>query len=272
MKHIIFFFFFLLTTTVAQARFWVSVSDGGSGTSWPTDAFVLTWNIPADNLDVTFPADSTSNNFTIDWGDGSTPDAISGSVNPIHTYSSSGEYTLIIQGTMPSIRFKDFSTEASYVTKINQGGSTGITTLYGAFQDCTNLQSISGYWDLSSVNSLYYAFKGCSSCIIDGSQWTSMSPTDLRATFWDVPSITNIDFASWNITGLISASLMFLNTGISTADYDALLTSWGGQNAPSNITFDAGSSQYTANGAGESGRSTLITTYGWTINDGGVAP
>ena len=62
-----------------------------------------------------------------------------------------------------------------------------------------------------------------------------------------------------------------LNAGLSTASYDATLIGWAAQTVQSGLTCDFGNSQYTAGGAAEAARKTLINTYGWTITDGGAA-
>ena len=54
------------------------------------------------------------------------------------------------------------------------------------------------------------------------------------------------------------------------ANYDALLVSWAAQVTNSGITFDMGTTKYSA--AAVAARATLTATYGWTVNDGGLAP
>jgi hypothetical protein len=65
---------------------------------------------------------------------------------------------------------------------------------------------------------------------------------------------------------------MFYNSGLSTANYDATLIGWATITPPEtplkpNVAFNAGFSKY-CNGA--SARSSIISTYGWTITDGGL--
>ena len=98
----------------------------------------------------------------------------------------------------------------------------------------------------------------------------------------------NIDFdqdiSSWYFTGLWNLSNLgfqyfFLNnskssTGLSTANYDALLVTWGNQASSMTqnlVNVHMGSSTYTANSAAATARSTLVNTYGWSITDGGTA-
>jgi len=80
------------------------------------------------------------------------------------------------------------------------------------------------------------------------------------------------DISSWDTTGFTSsvAGLDFFTTsGLSTANYDALLIGWSAQAVRPSTNFNFGTAQYTLGGAAESARNTLINTYGWTITDGG---
>jgi hypothetical protein len=65
---------------------------------------------------------------------------------------------------------------------------------------------------------------------------------------------------------------MFSNAGLSTANYDALLIGWSTISPNEtplkpNVTFSGGNSKY-CNGA--TARASIISTYGWTITDGGL--
>jgi len=67
-------------------------------------------------------------------------------------------------------------------------------------------------------------------------------------------------------------------TGLSTSNYDATLIGWeatlqaaypSGVGYPHSITITFGGSQYTGGGAADAARASLISTFGWTITDGG---
>jgi len=60
---------------------------------------------------------------------------------------------------------------------------------------------------------------------------------------------------------------MFTGVTLSTANYDELLISLHNQSLQSNVEFDGGNSQYSAEAADS--RSFLETTFNWTITDGG---
>jgi len=80
------------------------------------------------------------------------------------------------------------------------------------------------------------------------------------------------DISSWDTTGFTSSvagNNFFTTSGLSTANYDALLIGWSAQAVRPSTNFNFGTAQYTLGGAAESARNTLINTYGWTIADGG---
>ena len=77
--------------------------------------------------------------------------------------------------------------------------------------------------------------------------------------------------ANWNMTQVNNLSEFLSSATLSTANYDATLIGWAAQTLRTNVTCDFGNSQYTAGGAAEAARNTLINTYNWTITDGGAA-
>ena len=80
------------------------------------------------------------------------------------------------------------------------------------------------------------------------------------------------DISSWDTTGFTSSVAgndFFTTSGLSTANYDALLIGWSAQAVRPSTNFNFGTAQYTLGGAAEAARNTLINTYSWTITDGG---
>ena len=80
------------------------------------------------------------------------------------------------------------------------------------------------------------------------------------------------DISSWDINQ-VSNFNDFLrdSTGLSTANYDALLIAWDAQGAMSfSGTVNFGGSKYTAGGAAATARASLVTKWG-AILDGGTA-
>jgi surface protein len=59
---------------------------------------------------------------------------------------------------------------------------------------------------------------------------------------------------------------MFDNSGVSTSNYEAILTGWSQQTVQPNVALGALGLTYCS---GEAARQSLIDTYGWTITDAG---
>lgn len=105
----------------------------------------------------------------------------------------------------------------------------------------------------------------------DTSNWTNLNSFFLN-------SGVDQSLATWDITSMTSAANFLLGGQLSTANYDATLVGWeatlqaaypsgAGYTPVININF--GSSQYTLGGAADAARASLISTFGWTITDGG---
>ena len=86
------------------------------------------------------------------------------------------------------------------------------------------------------------------------------------------------DLSDWNIVNVSNFTKFALRCTFTTPDYDATLIGWeatlqaeypGGAGYPHTISIDFGSSQYTAGGAADTARASLISNFGWTIADGG---
>jgi surface protein len=138
---------------------------------------------------------------------------------------------------------------------------------YGAGYVCAFNQPIDN-WNVSSVINFVMMFDSSSFNQPIGS-WDTSSVTDMANMFNGALDF-NQDISGWDVTNLTDATDMFIgSSGLSVANYDALLNGWASQIVQMGVPFDAGNSQYSS--AGLSARNTtLIGTYGWTITDGGL--
>jgi surface protein len=126
-------------------------------------------------------------------------------------------------------------------------------------------------WNVSKVTNMSYMFYYAKAFNQPIDSWNVSNVTDMSGMF-DVASSFNQPIGSWNVSKVTDMSDMFNNSGLSTANYDATLIGWSTITATEtalkpNVNFNAGTSKY-CNGA--SGRSSIISTYGWTISDGGL--
>jgi surface protein len=179
--------------------------------------------------------------------------------------------------------------------------------LGGMFRAAYSFNQNIGAWNVSNVTSMPRMFDSARDFNNGGSDsirnWNVSSVTDMLIMFGrgsftgDQPTLFNQPIGDWN-TGLVlnMGSMFWRNTafdqdlsnwdinqvtnftgtfaslaGFSTANYDALLIAWDAQGAMSySGTVNFGTSKYTAGGAAEAARTSLISKWGG-ITDGGPA-
>ena len=122
-------------------------------------------------------------------------------------------------------------------------GNVIITT--EMFSYALNFNQPIGSWNVSNVQSMNLMFS--------------------RATAFDQ------NIGSWNVSNVTYMPDMFYLSGLSTANYDALLIGWSTISPNEtplkpNVSFSGGNSKYCT---GASARASIINTYGWTITDAG---
>jgi len=151
---------------------------------------------------------------------------------------------------------------------------SGVTNFDYTFAICPALTILDvSNWDVSNVTTLFATFHTCSSlATLDVSNWNVSSVTDLGYTFKNCSSLTTLDVDLWDINQVTGFTEFAILVTIPTADYDDILIAWEAQAPQSGKSINFGNSQYTAGGAAEAARTSLINTYGWTITDGGAAP
>lgn len=202
-----------------------------------------------------------------------------------------------------------FSQARAFNRNINSWDVSSVTTLEATFYDARAFNQPLNNWDVSSVTLLFNTFNGLNGAgpktpfNQDISMWDVSSVTTMNGTFrnssfnqniggWNVSSVTDMrnalnnaddfdqDLSAWDITSVgLFNDFMSNATGLSTVNYDAALIGWeatlqatwaGGTGYPYTINIKFGGSKYTGGGAADAARASLITTYGWTITDGGA--
>ena len=138
---------------------------------------------------------------------------------------------------------------------------------------CTSLTTLDvSSWDVSSVTNMGYMFHNCLSLTtLDVSNWDVSSVTNLGYMFRYCSSLIGLDPQDWDINQVLAFTDFATDVTISTVNYDALLVKWEAQAPLTGKSINFGGSKYTAGSAAETARASLISTYGWTITDGGPA-
>ena len=161
-----------------------------------TQAFPFVFQITTTTANTVFTCPITdygglTPQLTINWGDSSTSPLItsSSSVNRIHTYVSSGTYTITITGLMPGFQVNNNLGIRSLITSIIQFGTVGLRTLN--FYGCINITSIPSSASLSAVG----GYDGLNEIISFSNFMNGTSITSIPSDMFDFsPNVTS--FAS----------------------------------------------------------------------------
>jgi len=291
--------------TPAETRFVISVKTDNTGTS-NNDQFTLPW---IGDYDVDWGDGNTdtgqSGTTTHTYSTAGTYDV---SVTPTNecriNFNNGGDRLKVLEiknwgvGTWSSVGLANAFSGCSVmdVTATDTPDLSVITNANNMFRNCLIMVGNSSFenWDTSNITRPEGMFRAARLFNQNISTWDTSSFIRTDNMFfdarsfnqpigsWDVSNVTNISnmfrnnqsafdqsLANWDITAVTLASSMLSSSGISTANYDATLIGWAAQSITNAVSIDFGSSQYTLGGAAEAARNTLVSTYGWTIVDGG---
>jgi surface protein len=188
-----------------------------------------------------------------------------------------------------------FFNAVSFNQPIGAWDVSSVTNMRGMFSNADSFNQPIGAWNVSSVTNMDSMIGGTASFNQPIGTWNVSNVTSMSNMFagtalfnqtigsWDVSGVTlmnsmffnalsfNQPIGTWNVSNVTSMSNMFVFAGLSTANYDALLIGWStiSPNETAlkpNVVFSGGNSKY-CNGA--NARASIISTYGWTISDGG---
>jgi len=143
-----------------------------------------------------------------------------------------------------------------------------VTNMVRMFASASAFNADISAWDVSNVTSMAQMFGLADAFNQDISGWDVSKVTSMQAMFQQASSFDQ-SLGAWEIPLLTTAGSMLSASGLSTANYDALLIGWAAQTTQSNVTLGAQSIQYSA--AAQAARGVLVGR-GWTITDGGLAP
>jgi len=142
-------------------------------------------------------------------------------------------------------------------------------SMIGMFYNSTyNHSGITG-WDVTNVTNMGSMFFNDTSFNQNISGWDTSNVTAMDSMFRGTTSF-NQNIGGWDVNQVTNFANMFLSaTGLSTANYDALLSGWAAQSPLSaSEAFHGGSSKYC-----DSASRLILTSApnSWVITDGGLA-
>jgi len=278
----------------------------GSGSNAPTPPPPTSATFQVDTTQTTvgstgntqFKLPLTNNgviNFTIDWGDGNT-DVITfwNQAETTHTYATPGVYEVeITSGVLRGWSFAgtgdrnklievydwsvwDFNVAGAFRGCNNLiSSATSVPTitsnaLNNMFQQTTNFNGPLNGWDVSGVENFQQMFLNASTFNQPLNNWDVSSATNMNGMFDGATSFDQ-NIGGWDILNVTNFNNFMASktpSTFSTTNLNAIYSGWSAlPSLQSNVTASFGTANYTA--AAAAGRNTLVTTYNWTITDGG---
>ena len=251
----------------------------------------------------TIPTTGTGYNYDVDWGDGTTSTAVTGSTT--HTFPSAGNYVVKISGAFPRIYFSNGGDKLKLLEIQNWGDIVWASDFRNAFFGCSNMNiTATDAPDLSNTTSINSFLYNCISLDADLGSWDVSNVTNMGLMFqgatiyqgqglenWDVSNVTNMssmfrltnfdnNIGSWQLnSGLTTIDSIFRSGSLpSSANYTDSIVGWANyvftNGSPFSVnmasqfakTFDtsrSGGANFATAGAA---RTYLTTTAGWTIS------
>ena len=225
----------------------------GKSTTGPStySKFVAKWDTTQagsadDTIVLPLVADGTYD-FYIDWGDGNR-DTITGYDQPevTHQYSDTGIYTIqLVANDMIGWQFNDSGDDDKLVEIMEWGPLRFVSDDTNLFKGCSNLT-------LSTTSNPPFnadaagMFQDCS----------SLTGTGGDILNWDVSSVTGMDFmlagctsldadlSNWDVSAVKSAEGFMSGAGLSTENYNRILSGWSSQSVQSGVNISFGDVKY----------------------------
>ena len=180
---------------------------------------------------------------------------------------------------------------------INNWDVSGVTYMAGMFEFASSFNQDLSSWNVSSVTVMNGMFLGANSFNQDISNWNVSSVTDMDLMFlraysfnqdlsrWDVSKVTtmesmfyhadsfNQDLSTWDVSKVTNMGNdgfgIFDFCGLSTTNYNAILTGWSKQNVQQNVYFNGAGLVYSP--AGFLGHNELSNN-GWVFDGDAFIP
>jgi surface protein len=87
--------------------------------------------------------------------------------------------------------------------------------------------------------------------------------------FNNASGFTGLNISNWDVSSVISMTGMFVDSALTTENYDDILVEWSQQSLQMDVYFNAGIQTKFSYGTPATSRNDIIINYNWTIVDGG---
>lgn len=187
-----------------------------------------------------------------------------------------------------------FMTAKAFDQDISSWNVSNVTNMNSMFRDAINFSYDISNWIVDNVEDMGHMFFRANSFNYDISKWNVGAVTNMEYMFylndtfnqdignWDVSNVTKMynmfahaaafdqDLGDWNVSNVSDMRSMFAATKISTYNYNSLLENWSNLTLQNGVTFNGGSSKYSA-GNPANARENIQSDFNWSIADGGIS-
>ena len=158
-----------------------------------------------------------------------------------------------------------FMNATSFNQDISAWDVSNVVNMENMFRAATSFDQLLNTWDTAQVTNISGMFYGATSFNQALAVWNVSNVTNMSSLF-EGASAFDQPLNSWNISNVANISNMFTGVTLSSVNYDLLLVAWALLPLQLNLVFDGGNSMYCS---ADTERTSIITTYNWTITDGG---
>ena len=179
-----------------------------------SNAFITTWQTDISDYfnnyndrEIVIPAQGTGYNYSIDWGDDSHNDNVTGSI--AHTNGQEGTYSVSITGVFPHFYTAAENHTRLRLVSIEQWGDIQWRSIESAFLWCNNLVlNATDQPGLSQVSSMKNMFSFANLVNRNINHWDVSSVTSINGMFAHAFKF-NRSLASWDTSSVLNMSSMF---------------------------------------------------------------
>ncbi len=158
-----------------------------------------------------------------------------------------------------------FQNASAFNQAIGNWNTSKVTDMSAMFDGATAFNQNINNWNTAAVTTMRKMFTDASAFNQNISQWQTTNVTDMVSMFQNA-SVFNQNISNWQFNSSAQFGSMLSNSGMSCANYSALLNKFNTTSLTSK-TFSATGVSYGTNAS--AARTNLINNKGWSITDGG---